>query len=77
MKTYVAMDVRMDAAGGMLPLRLYWEDGRRFDVQSVLDVRRAASLKAGGTGLRYTCLINGKVVYLFFEDPRWFVDAKK
>lgn len=41
-----------------------------------MDVRRAASLKAGGTGLRYRCLIGGRERYLFFEDPRWFVEQR-
>ena len=41
-----------------------------------MDVRRAASLKAGGTGLRYRCLIGGRERNLFYEDPRWFVERQ-
>ena len=52
-----------------------WEDGRRFEISSVSDVRRAASLKAGGSGIRYTCRIGRKDTYLYYEDPKWFVDA--
>jgi len=37
-------------------------------------VRRAASLKAGGSGIRYTCRIGKKDAYLYYEDPKWFVD---
>ena len=46
------------------------------EIDRVLDVRRAASLKAGGMGIRYTVRINGKQSYLFYEEPRWFVEAK-
>ncbi len=75
MKKYVAVECRFDEAGQMRPLAVLWDDGRRFPVERVLDVRRAASLKAGGTGIRYQCEILGHETYLYFEDPRWFVDA--
>ena len=74
MKQYVAVDVTVDEAGGNHPRCVIWEDGRRFDIDSVSDVRRAASLKSGGAGLRYTCRIGKRDTYLYFEDPRWFVD---
>lgn len=51
--------------------------GGIFAVDRVLDVCRAASLKAGGQGIRYTCRIAGKITYLYFEDPQWFVEAKE
>ena len=75
MKTYVAVEARFDTEGGVRPLCVIWEDGRRFEITAVSDVRRAASLKAGGTGIRYRCRIGQKDAYLYFEDPRWFVDA--
>lgn len=75
MKKYVAVECRFDEAGKVCPLTVLWDDGRRFSVDRVRDVRRAASLKAGGAGIRYTCEISGHETYLYFEDPRWFVDA--
>jgi len=44
---------------------IVWDDGRRFEVDRVLDVTKAASLKAGGRGTRYKCRIRGKEIYLF------------
>jgi len=58
------------------PRILHWEDGRQFEIDKVYDVRQAASLKAGGVGLRYTCKIAGKQVYLFCDEGRWFVEGK-
>ena len=43
----------------------------------ILDIRRAASLKAGGTGIRYTCRIRGREKYLWLEETRWFIEAKE
>ena len=44
MKRYVAVEVRYDADGGMRPLSVLWDDGRRFEILRVTDVRRMASL---------------------------------
>ncbi len=75
-KVYVDVTAKFDTAGGLTPLSVKWSDGRKFDVDRVLDVRRAASLKAGGQGMRYTVRILGHVTYLWFEDPKWFVEGK-
>lgn len=75
-KRYVAVDASFDEDGRMVPTRVIWDDGRRFDIDQVCDVRRAASLKTGGDGIRYTIRIGEAVTYLFFEDPRWFVEEK-
>ena len=75
MKQYVSVTAIFDEDGNLLPINIMWEDGRKFPIDKVTDVRYAASLKAGGAGIRYTCQIGGKERYLFLEDQRWFVDA--
>ncbi|MDD6847877.1 MAG: hypothetical protein PUD53_03760 [Oscillospiraceae bacterium] len=77
MKQYVSVTAIFDEDGNLLPINIVWEDGRKFPIDKVTDVRYAASLKAGGAGIRYTCQIGGKERYLFLEDQRWFVDAKQ
>lgn len=67
---------RFDTEGNITPLSLRWEDGTVYEIDRVTGLRRAASLKAGGMGMRYTVLINGKQRYLFYEEPRWFVEAE-
>lgn len=75
-KRYVEVVSRTTVDGVTLPLEIIWEDGRRFDVDRVLDRRQAHSLKTGGTGTRYTVRVGGRATYLWFEGPRWFVEAK-
>lgn len=75
MKVYVAVELTIDEAGIMHPQCVVWGDGRKFEITAVLDVRRTASLKAGGSGMRYTCRVGRKETYLYYEDPKWFVDA--
>ncbi|MDO4420223.1 MAG: hypothetical protein Q4B92_07680 [Ruminococcus sp.] len=77
MKQYISVTARFDPDGNLLPLKIHWNDGRSFDIDRVTDVRYAASLKAGGMGIRYTCRILGTQRYLFLEENRWFVDAKE
>lgn len=76
-RVYVNVIARHDEQGRVRPLEVEWEDGRRFGVDRLLDVRRAAALKAGGQGLRYTVRILGKETYLFEDEGRWFVEAKE
>ena len=73
-KTYVEVVVDFDTEGRMTPLAVVWEDGRRFEVDRVIECRRAASLKVGGQGMRYMVEIGGRTTFLYHEDPAWFVE---
>lgn len=76
-KLYVKVEAEFSEDGALRPKCIIWEDGRRFEIDRVTDCRRAASLKAGGAGLRYTCMIGGSPHYLFYEENyKWFVEAK-
>lgn len=77
MKEYVSVTARFDCDGNLLPTFLHWKDGRTFEIDRVTDIRYAASLKAGGAGIRYTCRIAGHEKYIFLENNRWFVDSKE
>jgi hypothetical protein len=75
-KVFVTVLAEHDTIGRCKPLSITWEDGRIYEIDRILDVRQAASLKAGGIGIRYKCRIMGKETYLFDEEGRWFVEAK-
>lgn len=74
MKIYLEVNAKFDLDGTVRPTSIIWEDGRVFTVDRVLDVRRAASLKAGGVGVRYICRICGKIVMLWNEEGKWFME---
>lgn len=73
-KVFVEVVVKFDTEGRIIPLEIVWEDGRRFPIDKILDIRQAASLKSGGQGIRYTCRIKNRETYLFYEGPNWFVE---
>ena len=85
-KVYVTVRTDFMADGTMLPREITWEDGARFEIDRVLDIRPAAAMKAGGQGDRYTIRVSGKQTYLFFERNtnltgnkigRWFVERRE
>lgn len=76
-KVYVEVVARFDTEGNIMPISVTWEDGTAYEIDKVLDKRRAASLKAGGIGIRYTCSILNQQSYLYYEDPKWFVEGKR
>jgi hypothetical protein len=60
--------------GKAIPKTIIWEDGRRFSIDRILDIRKAAALKCGGVGIRYICRICGKEVPIFEEYGVWFIE---
>ena len=76
-KVYVTVMAEFSAEGRLLPKSIIREDGREYQIDRVKDKRRAASTKAGGVGERYTCLVEGKEVFLYYEDNNmWFMERK-
>jgi hypothetical protein len=76
-KVFVDVLVKYTKDGRLIPLTVMWEDGRRFEIDKVLEEKKAASLKVGGQGLRYKCRIYSKEIFLWLEDGKWFVEAKQ
>ena len=84
-KVYVAVKADFTEDGTLLPRVITWENGEKFTIDKITDIRQAAAMKAGGQGDRYTIWIGGHQSYLFFERStaiagnnigRWFVERK-
>jgi len=84
-KVYVQVNADFNTEGVMVPKVLIWEDGEKYLIDRVVDIRQAAARKAGGQGDRYTIEVRGQISYLFFERVpqltgnvigRWFVERK-
>ena len=76
MKRYVQVIASHNEGGQITPLAIKWDDGRTFEIDYVKEARRATSLKVGGTGIRYLVTVCGTDTYLFYENPKWFVEEK-
>ena len=75
-KVYVGVNAQFEPDGKLVPLSIAWEDGREYEIDRVLNVCRAASLKAGGAGIRYTVRIGSTETFLFLEENKWFVERR-
>jgi len=67
----------------VIPFKILYRDGTKLTVDRIVDTRPAASLRAGGSGMRYICNctayyedcevpVNG--VHLFRDDDEWFTE---
>jgi hypothetical protein len=76
-KAYVEVIADFSTEGRMKPLRLIWEDGRKYDVDSILRVDRCASLR-GRRRRDPVCLPDSRQrVELYYEENGfWFVNRK-
>ena len=84
-RVYVPVEVYFDSSGNMKPRVITWEDGQKYEIDRITDVRCGSARKDGGAEDRYTVRINGQQRYLFFERGdtvvgcrlgRWFVERK-
>lgn len=66
----------VDTDGIMMPYRVNWPDGRKWEIERVLHTCRSPDMSF--TGIRYTVLICGMEKYLYRDDEnRWYVVAAK
>lgn len=84
-RVYVDVDATFDKSGRISPRALVWEDGCRYEIDRVINVRPAFAARAGSGGDRYTIIVRGKESYLYFERSadltgdrlgKWFVERK-
>ena len=76
-KRYVKVRADFELDGRIRPLLFREEDGPAFRIDRVLDVRQAASRKAGGQGIRYVCEVEGGIAVLFHEEPYGFIEREE
>ena len=79
-KVYVDVtDIRFKD-GRLTPISFVWENGVRYKIDKILDVRPAASLKAGGAGIRYKIRVRDRETFLFLEEnkdcTKWFMEKR-
>ena len=77
-KVYVEMITSAKPDGKVEPLMMIWDDGinrQKFEIDKIIEIRKGASLKAGGLGLRYLVRILGKEKVIWYENPAWFVEV--
>ncbi len=75
MRKNISVIAKMQDDGTITPLTILWSDEITLQIDRVLDIRKKASTRGGGKGLRYTCRIKGQERYLWLDDYIWFVEV--
>ena len=82
-KLYVTVNEDRLDDGTIIPRSFIWEDGERYEIEKVIGKPcKAASTKAGGAGLRFTVVVEGKTKFLWLEDDckggaRYFMERRR
>ena len=74
-KIYVDVNVEFTKEGELIPKVIHWSDDKTYEIQKITDIRRAASLTAGATGIRYTIYVEGYESHLYYGDDHGNPDA--
>lgn len=75
MRKNICVIAKLDENATVTPLKILWEDGRTFEIDRVLEIRKCASTKGGGMGMRYKCRINGQERFLWLDGYYFFVEV--
>lgn len=75
-KVFVPVVAYYDIEGNITPLKIVWTNNILYSIDKITQKIPAASLKSGGYGMRYTCMIHGHVRYLYLEETRWFIEKR-
>ncbi len=77
-KVLVKVRADHDIDGTIRPVSFQLPDDTKVAIDRIIDVRQAASLKAGGQGQRYevsvTCGDTSRELYLFDDEGIWFIE---
>ena len=76
-KKFVDVICLNDQAGNLKPLFLIWDNLYKIPIIKVKEICPRASLKVGGSGLRYTCVFeSNKVRHLYYDRGKWYVEMQ-
>lgn len=75
-KRYIDVVTMINKSGELTPLMLVWDNGVKYKIDKVVEVRNAAS-QVGGCGILYRCQVGGVERNLFFERNRWFIESTR
>ncbi|MDH6367753.1 MULTISPECIES: hypothetical protein [unclassified Breznakia] len=73
-KKYIKVITMCDEHGTLTPIYIIWNNGAKYKIDKILEVRKAAS-KVGGCGILYRCRIGKSERSIFYEINRWFIES--
>lgn len=71
-KVFVNVDYQVLSGGAIKPVRIYWHDGRAFNIRKTL---HSCTSEDNFEGIRYTVLIGTAERYLYRIGLKWYVES--
>ena len=75
-KVFVGVMVKVSPEGEIRPINITYTDGITYEIDRLKQRCRAHATKVGGTGIRYTIVVEKKETYLFEDEGKWYVEGK-
>jgi len=74
-RKYVDVICMNDKSGNIRPMYLIWDDIKKVPILKIKEICPRASLKVGGSGLRYTCVFEyNRIRHLYYDRGKWYVE---
>ena len=74
MRKNINVIAKMCENGKVIPLQILWNDSLTLEIDKILDIRKKASTKGGGKGLRYLIKIKNQERFIWLDDYIWFIE---
>ena len=71
-RIFVKVDYQVLAGGAIRPIRIYWHDGRTWEIKKTL---HSCASEDSFKGIRYTVLIGSAEKYLYRIGDKWYVES--
>lgn len=77
-KIYLNVVAEFSAVGGLRPIVIVWQDGKRYIIDRIKSVDRAPCKSGGVLTIRYTIEVSGQTKLLYYEraNERFFVERE-
>ena len=73
MKRFVTVNASFQADGSMFPVKIIWDNGAEYPISNGIGVKFYPTVKSVKGGVKFTCVILGKIRELYFEEQRWYI----
>ena len=67
MKRFVTVNASFQADGSMFPVKIIWDNGAEYPISNVIGVKFYPTVKSVKGGVKFTCVILGKIREVYFE----------
>lgn len=73
MKRFVQVRATFEEGGSIVPETITWDAEHCYPISKVIDIRYKKLLDERKREIKFTCVILGKIKYLYYDERRWYV----